>query len=147
MAKRLSAFERKYNLMEHHRRASPAPRVQPQTEGQIHRFQAERVRNILDEHAIVWRLSKYPAKEHQRTRSEVARQPMDGNQRVPAIRGLALRRPHMHLVSGRRETMSDVSRVIADSTELGRIFAGDQVPDRRSLLLDSDPGLTATTSE
>jgi hypothetical protein len=125
MAQWLSTLERKYNLMEHHRQAAPAPRVQPQTEGQIHRLQAERVRNVLDQHAIVWCPSKHPAKGSKRSRSEVARQPMDGHQRVPVIDGPALRRPHVHMIASRRKAMGDEPSVIADSTELWRIFTGD----------------------
>ena len=47
-------------------------------------------------------------------------------------RGRALagaRAPDVHLVAHARETFGDLTRVVADAADIGRILAGDDVPD------------------
>jgi hypothetical protein len=102
------------DLVKHHFEALPPAAGQPETKGEVHRFPAIGVRDVLNEDTNTWgaEAQKLSIEATERTQPKMVREAMDADSRVISTIWFT-RRPHVDFIPGLHKRSSEESCVIA----------------------------------
>src|SRR5579875_484597 len=124
----LDSSSLKCHFVEHHGDVQAPARVQPVAKWQVHSVEPKPMRNVLHQHTLVIGALDGSIQYRQRPRPEMTRQTMNADVRLRLLALVPFRRPDFNLVAGVDQRPRNQTGIVAHSSGLRRILAGDDLP-------------------